>query len=130
MGKSLHLPMIAKWYAMIESLQKPHEYRSITPYWISRLVKKPYANMIKVNCKDAWHRQKYSDNELAEYIESLIKQFGNIFKDFDSIVFSYGYTKRRMEWECDALSIGYGNPAWGAKQGEPCFIIMLGRRVK
>lgn len=77
MGIVLHLPMNAVWYEMVESLQKTHEYRDITPYWISRLVKKPYVNMIKVNCKDAWHREKYSDNELAEYIESLAKQWGN-----------------------------------------------------
>ncbi len=33
----LHLPLLAKWYEMIERGEKKEEYREITPYWISRL---------------------------------------------------------------------------------------------
>ena len=127
-NKTLHLPLKSVFYLMIELAQKREEYREITPYWITRLVKKPYVNMIKVNCKDAWHREKYSDNELAEYIESLTKQFGNIFKDFNFVDFSYGYTKRHMRFEHQSTNIGFGKPDWGAKQGKKCFVIMLGGR--
>jgi hypothetical protein len=36
--KTLHLPLKAKWYEMIESGVKTEEYREIKPYWIIRLV--------------------------------------------------------------------------------------------
>lgn len=129
MKKKILLPLKSEFYLRIELGEKTEEYRAIAPHWITRLVKKPFVNMIKVICKDAWHREKYSDNELAEYIESLTKQFGNIFKDFDSVDFSYGYTKRHMEWECKGLSIGYGNPDWGAEKGKKYFVFELGRRL-
>lgn len=35
--KTLHLPLKAYWYKMIESLFKLEEYRGITAYWIVRL---------------------------------------------------------------------------------------------
>lgn len=34
--KTLHLPLKAQWYEMIESLIKGAEYRGITAYWIVR----------------------------------------------------------------------------------------------
>lgn len=33
----LHLPLLAKWYEMIESGEKKEEYREDTPYWRARL---------------------------------------------------------------------------------------------
>lgn len=134
MGIVLHLPMNAVWYEMVESLQKTHEYRDITPYWISRLIKKEYVDMIKAECSVSWMFAKLhisSRIELAGYIELLLIKYGDyIFKEFDYIDFSYGYTKRHMVWTHEGFDIREGNPEWGAKQGEPCFIIMLGRRVK
>ena len=37
--KTLHLPLKAKWYEMIESGVKTEEYREIKPYWMKRLLK-------------------------------------------------------------------------------------------
>ena len=34
--KILHQPLKAKWYQMIESGEKPEEYREATPYWCKR----------------------------------------------------------------------------------------------
>lgn len=36
--KILHQPLKAKWYRMIESGEKPEEYREATAYWLKRLV--------------------------------------------------------------------------------------------
>lgn len=35
--KTLHLPLKAKWYEMIESGVKTEEYREIKPYWENRI---------------------------------------------------------------------------------------------
>ena len=36
--KILHLPLMAKWYEMIESGEKHEEYRENKPYWQKRLL--------------------------------------------------------------------------------------------
>lgn len=40
--KILHLPVMAKWYEMIESGEKPEEYRENKPYWQKRLLSAKY----------------------------------------------------------------------------------------
>lgn len=35
--KTLHLPLKAKWYEMIESGVKTEDYREIKPYWTKRI---------------------------------------------------------------------------------------------
>ena len=49
-------------------------------------------------------------------------------KDFDAVCFSYGYTKRRMLWECKGIEVGQGLKEWGAPDYET-FIIKLGKRL-
>ena len=40
--KILHLPLMAKWYEMIESGEKLEEYRENKPYWQKRLLTNKY----------------------------------------------------------------------------------------
>ena len=47
---------------------------------------------------------------------------------YDAVCFSYGYTKRRMLWECKGITIGRGRPEWGAPDKD-VFIIQLGKRI-
>lgn len=37
--KTLHLPLKAKWYKMIESGVKTEEYRELKEYWVKRLTR-------------------------------------------------------------------------------------------
>lgn len=108
--KTLHLPLKKEWYNMIESGVKTEEYRYIKPYWINRLLK----------FGDIWGS-----------IEDIIR-LGSIgmliFKDYEKVKFSYGYTKRTMTFEIKDISIGKGKPEWGAPE-EYVFIIKLGNRL-
>lgn len=45
--KTLHLPLKAKWYNMIESGVKTEEYREIKLYWINRLIQTEDGRIIK-----------------------------------------------------------------------------------
>lgn len=101
--KTLHLSLKAKWYEMIESGVKTEEYREIKPYWCKRIVGE---NTISVS------------GVLMEKYEYL----------FTHVKFSYGYTKRTMTFEIESITIGKGNPEWGAPT-EDVFIIKLGKRV-
>ena len=40
--KILHLPLMAKWYEMIEGGEKLEEYRENKPYWQKRLLSGKY----------------------------------------------------------------------------------------
>ena len=51
----------------------------------------------------------------------------NIYK-YDTVKFSYGYTHRTMTFEIESITIGKGNPGWGAPD-KKVFIIKLGKMV-
>ena len=98
--KTLYLPLKKEWYEMIESGRKTEEYREIKPYWEKRLFL-----CFGTDCE----------------IVALYH--------FRAVRFSYGYTKRTMTFECKGITIGKGNPAWGAPENEEVFIIKLGERL-
>lgn len=43
--KTLDLHLKKRWYQMIESGEKPEEYREIKPYWEKRLIGKSYTHV-------------------------------------------------------------------------------------
>jgi hypothetical protein len=108
--KTLHLPLKAKWYEMIESGEKTEEYREIKPYWEKRLLK--YG--------DVWGSRKD--------VIRINKKSMLLFRHYDVVKFSYGYTKRTMTFEIESITIGKGKSEWGAPT-EDVFIIKLGKRV-
>lgn len=114
---TLHLPLKKEWYNMIESGAKTEEYREIKPYWEKRLLN--YAE-IKKNIDWITFRRvvlgKWTD--VSEHFP----------KGYTHVKFSYGYTKRTMTFEIKDISIGKGNPEWGAPE-EDVFIIKLGNRL-
>lgn len=87
---------------MIESGEKTEEYRKDKNYWAKRL--------------------------LAPGLQDSSKGFN--FKTFDAVTFSYGYTKRRMTFECKGIEFGKGKPEWGAELNKDYFVIKLGDRLK
>lgn len=92
---------------MIERGDKREEYRENTRYWKTRLI------------------DTVIYDEGDEETESPVFIF---FKDYDAVCFSYGYTRRRMLWECKGVDFGRGRPEWGAPDHET-FIIKLGNRL-
>lgn len=88
---------------MIKAKVKPEEYRKMKEYWSSRLII-PH------------------QSEDGEFEPHLVT-----FKYFDTITFRNGYGSKAptMVVECKGISIGVGNPDWGAPP-ENVFIIKLG----
>lgn len=106
--KTLHLPLKAKWYEMIDSGEKTEEYREIKPYWINR-----FTEPLKIGLP-LLHHPLLPHNRSG--------------RAYDAVKFSYGYTKRAMTFEIKSISIGKGKTEWGAP-GEEVFVIKLGKRV-
>ena len=98
--KILHLPLKAKWFKMQESGEKPEEYREITPYWCKRLLGRETALFS--------YRNNY--------------QSCNV-KGYTHVCFRYGYTQRCIIRRIDSITIGRGNPEWGAPTDRDVFII-------
>lgn len=95
----LILPIKGKWFNMIASGEKEEEYREIKPYWTSRFIK-------------ALGFQKSE----TENVHKLLSRRGKT-KDIE-VMFRNGYSKDSpVLFAKVRLSIGYGNPEWGA---EPC----------
>lgn len=80
--KILYLPLKKEWYEMIEQGEKPEEYREESPYYRRRLIE----------CYGAfsWCNVRGFDGRLCGGCS-----VGPIFKHFDALCFSYGYTRRR-----------------------------------
>lgn len=131
-NKTLHLPLKSVFYLMIESGEKKEEYREITPYWCCRLLKD---RLFGDKFPQKFYEEKLAkENDVpvefrmdvrTKLLVSCFLKLVNV----NAIVFHYGYTKRHMEWECKGLSIGYGNPDWGAEKGKKYFVFELGRRL-
>lgn len=98
--KLLHLPLKAKWYNMQESGEKTEEYREITPYWCKRLLGRDTALFS--------HRNNYESCNVKCYTHVMLR---------------YGYTKRCIVRRIDSITIGRGNPEWGAPTDRDVFII-------
>ena len=108
--KILHLVLKKKWYEMQERGEKTEEYREITPYWIKRLVDT--------------HRlgQKMLCN-IPGVAVSLIGSGCVKLKPYTHVCFHYGYTQRCFINRIDSITIGRGNPEWGAPTDRDVFII-------
>lgn len=79
--------------------------------------------------KAKWYEMIESGVKTEEYRE--IKRYWSkrlFFKGFTHVKFSYCYTNRTMTFELERITIGKGNPEWGAPT-EDVFIIKLGKRI-
>lgn len=90
-AKILRMTLNKKWFDMILSGEKKEEYRDIKRYWIQRL------------CDEVEHEMNYGN-------------WAGIFKKFDYIEFSNGYSpkSRKMVIEFKGIEIGSGKTEWGA----------------
>ena len=121
MSNTLHLPLKAQWYEMIESEVKTEEYREIKAYWVQRLC--VWSDGRKIGKSDA----EFLASNIS-YLISAIDEGKILFVNCTYVKFSFGYTKRKMKFDVKGIVLGKGNPAWGAPN-EMVFIIKLGKRI-
>ena len=110
---SLELVLKGKYYDMIESGEKPEEYRDITPYWRKRICTRDLFCKMRDVCK------------------------ANIYCHYDNgvpckhstVVFHRAYTNTMIKFRIEKVVIGHGRTEWGAKEGEKYYVIKLGERL-
>ena len=121
--KILDLPLKKEWYDMIESGEKREEYREITPYWYQRLYqrKNEFGYVGRLTRDDA----EYCCEPDLRYILKGDGFADTELKPYTHVRFRYGYTKRTMLYVIDWITIGRGNPNWGAPTDKDVFIIQF-----
>ena len=107
--KILHLPVKAKWYEMQKSGEKPEEYRDMVPYWTKRIFGCP-ANI-------DWCHEKGATCRGCSMLAQLKP------KDYTHALLRYDYTKRCFINRIDSITIGRGNPEWGAPTDRDVIIV-------
>lgn len=111
----LELPLKKEWYKLIECGEKKEEYREIKPYWTKRLLQ---------DIPFAWHNIR---DRAVETNDCSLFYGKKIPTRYTHVRFRYGYTKRTMLFNLEYITLGKGNPEWGALDTE-VFIIRLGKR--
>lgn len=112
--KVLHLVLKKEWYEMQESGVKTEEYRSITHYWVRRLVDVNF--FVK-----HYHLDINSISLYNLFVYTIF--FSRRIKPFTHVCFHYGYTRRCFIHRIDSITFGFGKPEWGAPKGKLVFII-------
>lgn len=138
----LDLPLMFVWYDMIDEGEKPEEYRELKPHWIKRILKcVKWCSKGVVTCASSKLGYKYCYDNLVTGKELCyddrhggvccgnIADFTKISNGFTHVRFRRGYTKTTMLFEIKYITIGYGNPKWGAPKDRKVFIIKLGKRI-
>lgn len=95
------------------------------------LVKKNESQILHLVLKKQWYNLIESGVKTEEYRE--IKKYWwqrLTSKALKYVVFSYGYTQRKMTFEIEKIKIGTGKAEWGAEPENEYFVIKLGERVK
>ena len=112
----LHLTIKKKFFDMIASGEKLEEYRSVKPYWITRL---------------CWHEFRlYKPNDIINLVVGKQLKKENVIKCkfYDAVEFKNGYSKASptMLVEFKGLDIGEAKPEWSDNWKGDVFRIKLG----
>lgn len=129
-SKVLDLSLSYHWYDEIASGRKKEEYRQIKPFYCQRIGDfckyKQYGSsctMFGIDPVPHCARAEAHDELCASHSHVYAKQYTHVR-------FHRGQgSPIIMLVECKGISIGKGNPEWGAPIDEEVFIIKLGKII-
>lgn len=130
----LDLVLKGKWYDMIASGEKREEYRD-TFFWSARLLnvdREGYGYFQKAchgDFEDLGNKCNDSLKKFTQLLKQAIEDGYFEYRHYDAVRFRRGYTKTTMLFEIKSISMGLGNPNWGAPKDREVFIIKPGKRI-
>lgn len=130
--KNLQMSLILFWFNITKKLIKKEDYRSITPYWCSRLI---LVDGVKKSQK--WWRRwldKMGEEYFYKVFQNELPYCGYDFVSFDTNTMTLGYpksgdTERILKLEHKGIEIRTGNIEWGAELGKLYFVIKHGNII-
>lgn len=125
--KILDLSLSYHWYDEIASGRKKEEYRQIKRFYCQRLGDyckyKHYSASNTMFGVDSVPHCKI-DNDRLCYCNNVYA------KEYTHVMFHKGQgSPITMLVECKGVTVGIGNPEWGAPENEEVFIIKLGKII-
>lgn len=126
-SRTIHLVLKHKWYDMIESGEKPEEYRDFTPYWCKRFFSYRRDDGVCVPL-----RLKYKD--LHDYQTQVyqLASDGKLAVTPQVVIFQRAYPKNppRMRFGIAEVNLGpCGKKEWGGDPGKWYIIVKIGERI-
>ena len=121
----LDLSLKYKYYDDIEAGIKPEEYREKSRYYNCRLY--------DCTLGDPGRRDCCLEGIDGQFVATCpcYKCKWSKPRHYDAVRFHRGQGSRTtMLIECKDISVGYGNPDWGAPTDREVFIIKLGKRLQ
>jgi len=113
---TLHLPIKAQWFDLILSGVKKQEYRDVSDFYCRRLLIgkrelefQSWEEMISDMRNFSKKPRHESMGELFEYWDILMKDFKVIH-----LTNGYGNHCRQLWAKIESITVGKGNPEWGA----------------
>ena len=125
---SLKLTLKKKWYDLIKSGVKFHEYREITPYWLKRLflfdADGNGRRLVPVD--DDFYEEFLLQGDGTGTIKKMIEDKLLVPKHYE-VVFYNGYAKDRPAFKAKIhyININQGLTVWGAEPGKEYFVISI-----
>lgn len=83
--------------------------------------------------KGKWYDMIKSGEKPEEYRELIQHWVSRIWyhkEELKSVRFHRGYTNITMTFAIKGISVGKGNPLWGAEPDKEYFVIRLGKRIQ
>lgn len=135
---SLKLILKAVWFHMIADGIKHEEYREIRWYYLRRLIEPnettPYylRSLLDVKNEDEFSELIIKHPHYLEFLKRDLQRYADGGKSIfnykhNYVTFYNGYHSGRDEMFCEieSITIGEGNPDWGAEPGHEYFVIKL-----
>jgi len=125
----LNLTLKKEWFDKIESGEKHEEYREIKTHWVLRLMEANNQGSRSLSFSFPEWMGHYGSGISA--IDRLLQIRAAKFKPYTHILFRNGYSRNSPEMliELKGITIGKGNPKWGAPDKD-VFILQLGEVVE
>ena len=148
--KVLHLTLKYEWYDKIKNGEKTEEYREIKYAWFSKFcyysemdgqdlkilmhyLRGPFSefpvDLSYINRGGGYHIRVDSNGIPIQDISSVFN-FCLALCKYQKVVFHRGYTKEKMTFDLNSLSIGKGEVRLGAPENRNVFILKLGKKYE
>lgn len=118
----LVLPIKKIWFDMIHTGEKKEEYREIKPYYSNRLKR-------ELKLRDSITGKLFSPGDLSDLSEENIQNYIRCEDERDEplfveTLFRNGYSNDSPSFKTVCrVTIGQGNPKWGAEIGKEYYIL-------
>ncbi len=126
---ALYLDIDATTFERVASGGQTEIYRSITPYWICRMMHWETYTADGKFCQCDPVTPAEARRMTRDGIENYLGDLGFYYKCFDTICLTRRDTDESKYFDLKGIVVGKGRPEWGAAKEASSFIISIGQEI-